>query len=360
MRRSLIAGLVLAVLAALVISLGGAPDPTSSTSPCSVAPSVASGSCPIPTRGAASPASSWASRRVDRVCAAAAVLPDSSSGRAVTAFLVVALCALACAFSMNRLPFGAPCSASRPSSVPTRRPTPTPRRSSSGSRPTPRPRCCSRCLGYLATSVVHDFLAGDDDELDGEAGRRRRRRRSLDTPSTTSTTARPPRRPHGRRQEVNSTKRVAGMGGHVLRMLRGPGDGSRPCGRSRAGHGGRRRRDEHRDRPGVPRPHGTAGRRTDLRPGRHAGHRHGGPEEPGLHRGLRNLDQFGGFEVEDGQMVGTYEVDGDLRLRAVSDFTKTLPLEVQVVSTCSTATRWSRTTSWGRPERSRCATPCAT
>lgn len=46
--------------------------------------------------------------------------------------------------------------------------------------------------------------------------------------------------------------------------------------------------------------------------------------------GLRNLDRFGGFEVEDGNMVGTYEVDGDLRLRAVSDFTKELPLEVSV------------------------------
>ncbi|MFN2320404.1 MAG: hypothetical protein ABR500_12095, partial [Dermatophilaceae bacterium] len=46
--------------------------------------------------------------------------------------------------------------------------------------------------------------------------------------------------------------------------------------------------------------------------------------------GLRNLDRFGGFEVKDGAMVGTYEVDGDLRLRAVSDFTKELPLEVTV------------------------------
>jgi putative membrane protein len=46
--------------------------------------------------------------------------------------------------------------------------------------------------------------------------------------------------------------------------------------------------------------------------------------------GLRNLDRFGGFEVEDGAIVGTYEVDGDLRLRAVSDFTKELPLEVSV------------------------------
>ena len=46
--------------------------------------------------------------------------------------------------------------------------------------------------------------------------------------------------------------------------------------------------------------------------------------------GLRNLDRFGGFEVENGAMVGTYDVDGDLRLRAVSDFTKELPLEIEV------------------------------
>lgn len=46
--------------------------------------------------------------------------------------------------------------------------------------------------------------------------------------------------------------------------------------------------------------------------------------------GLRNLDGFGGFEVKDGQMVGTYTVEGEKRLRAVSDYTKKLPLEVEV------------------------------
>ena len=38
-------------------------------------------------------------------------------------------------------------------------------------------------------------------------------------------------------------------------------------------------------------------------------------------KGLRNLDGFGGFEVKDGQMVGTYAVDGEKRLRSVSDST---------------------------------------
>ncbi len=47
-------------------------------------------------------------------------------------------------------------------------------------------------------------------------------------------------------------------------------------------------------------------------------------------KGLRNLDSFGGFEVKDGNVVGTYEVDGEQRLRTVSDFTKSLPLDVHV------------------------------
>ena len=49
--------------------------------------------------------------------------------------------------------------------------------------------------------------------------------------------------------------------------------------------------------------------------------------------GLRNLDEFGGFEVRDGNVVGTYEVDGEKRLRTVSDFTRELPLDVDVTYT---------------------------
>jgi putative membrane protein len=49
--------------------------------------------------------------------------------------------------------------------------------------------------------------------------------------------------------------------------------------------------------------------------------------------GLRNLDGFGGFEVRDGNVVGTYEVDGEKRLRTVSDYTRSLPLEVDVTYT---------------------------
>ncbi|MEW1953715.1 hypothetical protein [Terrabacter sp. NPDC080008] len=50
-------------------------------------------------------------------------------------------------------------------------------------------------------------------------------------------------------------------------------------------------------------------------------------------RGLRNLDGFGGFDVRDGAMVGHFAVDGEQRLRSVSDYTKKLPLEVSVTYT---------------------------
>jgi len=45
---------------------------------------------------------------------------------------------------------------------------------------------------------------------------------------------------------------------------------------------------------------------------------------------LRNLDGFGAFEVKDGNIVSTQTVNGEKRLRAVSDFGKVLPLKVAV------------------------------
>jgi putative membrane protein len=47
-------------------------------------------------------------------------------------------------------------------------------------------------------------------------------------------------------------------------------------------------------------------------------------------KGLRNLDGFGGFDVKDGEQVGTFNVDGVTRARSVSDFTGTLPLDIDV------------------------------
>lgn len=47
-------------------------------------------------------------------------------------------------------------------------------------------------------------------------------------------------------------------------------------------------------------------------------------------QGLRNLDGFGGFEVKDGKQVVRTSVDGEKKLRSVSDYKKQLPLEVRV------------------------------
>ncbi len=46
--------------------------------------------------------------------------------------------------------------------------------------------------------------------------------------------------------------------------------------------------------------------------------------------GLRNLDGFGGFEVKGGQQIANLTVDGEQRLRSVSDYTGKLPLDVKV------------------------------
>ena len=47
-------------------------------------------------------------------------------------------------------------------------------------------------------------------------------------------------------------------------------------------------------------------------------------------QGLRNLDGFGGFSTSDGAMTATVTVDGEKRLRTVSDFTGDLPVGVEV------------------------------
>jgi putative membrane protein len=46
--------------------------------------------------------------------------------------------------------------------------------------------------------------------------------------------------------------------------------------------------------------------------------------------GLRNLDGFGGFEVKGGEQVANLTVDGEKRLRTVSDYPGKLPLDVKV------------------------------
>ncbi len=46
--------------------------------------------------------------------------------------------------------------------------------------------------------------------------------------------------------------------------------------------------------------------------------------------GLRNLDGFGGFDVEDGNQITKMTVDGEQHLRSVSDYQGKLPLDVSV------------------------------
>ena len=55
--------------------------------------------------------------------------------------------------------------------------------------------------------------------------------------------------------------------------------------------------------------------------------------DPVSPRNLRNLDGFGGFDVKNGRLVGTFDVDGERRLRTVSDFGKALPLKVRATYT---------------------------
>lgn len=53
-------------------------------------------------------------------------------------------------------------------------------------------------------------------------------------------------------------------------------------------------------------------------------------ENPVSTKGLRNLDGFGGFDVEDGEQVGTFDVEGTARARSVSDYDGKLPLDIDV------------------------------
>ena len=48
-------------------------------------------------------------------------------------------------------------------------------------------------------------------------------------------------------------------------------------------------------------------------------------------KNLRNLDGFGNFEVKNGSIISTQTVNGEKRLRSVSDYGKKLPLSVAVV-----------------------------
>ncbi len=56
-------------------------------------------------------------------------------------------------------------------------------------------------------------------------------------------------------------------------------------------------------------------------------------DNPVSSKGFRNLDGFGGFDLKDGQAVQKLEVDGEARLRTVSDFDGELPVTVAATYT---------------------------
>jgi hypothetical protein len=174
MRRSLIAGLVLALLAALITALGGIFG--SDLEHVALLGAALGGALGlIPHRFAWGRitgfllgfAAAWIGFALR-----AAVLPDSSNGRAVAAFLVVALCAVACAFSRDRLPLwsallGAAAIIGAYEEIYTNAPS----QFISESPEAGTTVLLAVAFGYLATSVVYDLMTAPADAgAEGNAG----------------------------------------------------------------------------------------------------------------------------------------------------------------------------------------------
>ena len=187
MRRSLIAGLVLALLAAVITALGGVFG--SDLEHVALLGAALGGALGlIPHRY------SWGRITgflVGFVAAwigfalRAAVLPDSSNGRAVAAFLVVALCALACAFSQGRLPLwsallGTAAIVGAYEEIYTNAPS----QFISESPEAGTTVLLATAFGYLATSVVYDLLTTGGDEDGDNAGAHSRNRAGSSTDRT--------------------------------------------------------------------------------------------------------------------------------------------------------------------------------
>ena len=191
MRRSLIAGLVLAVLAALITVMGGWFG--SDLEHVALLGAALGGALGlIPHRYGWGRISGFLLGFVAAwigFALRAAVLPDSSTGRAVAAFLVVALCALACAFSSGRLPLwsallGSAAIVGAYEEIYTNAPS----QFISESPEAATTVLLAAAFGYLATSVVYDLLSAQDDgeaDADGPAGAHANssRRRSTNDPA---------------------------------------------------------------------------------------------------------------------------------------------------------------------------------
>lgn len=167
MRRSLIAGLVLAVFAALIIGLGNLFG-FDLDHVALLGAAIGGALGLVPHRF------SWgriAGFLLGFVAAwigfalRAAVLPDSSWGRAAAAFLVVALCTVVCSLSSGRLPLwsallGAAAIVGAYEEIYTNAP-------SQFLSQSPEPATTvllAVALGYLATSVVHDLMTDSADQ----------------------------------------------------------------------------------------------------------------------------------------------------------------------------------------------------
>jgi len=173
MRRTLTAGLVLAVVTALIISLGGLFGfGLESFALLGAAIGGALGLVPHPY--------SWgriAGFLVGFVAVwigfalRAAVLPDSSNGRAVAALVVLAIVALACGFSKNRLPlWSALLGVAALVGAYEETYTNAPSQFLSQSPEAATTVLLTVALGYLVTSVIHKLLPSGGDGQDGDEG----------------------------------------------------------------------------------------------------------------------------------------------------------------------------------------------
>lgn len=177
MRKSLLAGLVLAAFAALIIGLGELFG--LDLQPVALLGAALGGVLGlVPNRHTVGKlggvalgfAVAWLGYALR-----AAVLPDSASGRAVAAFLVVALIAGACAVSVDRVPLwsgllGAAAMAGAYEETYTGAPSQFLRESPSAATTV----LLAAALGYLATTLVSESVATRADLHVTESGRVRR------------------------------------------------------------------------------------------------------------------------------------------------------------------------------------------
>lgn len=173
MRRSMIAGLVLAVFAALIIGLGelfGFDLQHVALLGAAIGGALGLIRHPYAWGRIAGFLVGFLAAWVG-FALRAAVLPDSAAGRAVAAFLVILICALACGFSQGRLPLwsallGAAAIVGAYEEIYTNAPSQFVSQSVEAGTTV----LLAVAFGYLATAVVSDVF-GDTSEAEAEQGR---------------------------------------------------------------------------------------------------------------------------------------------------------------------------------------------